>query len=105
MLPSPVLDIQLKKISLTILMLKAVGLNDLLNFDFMDPPHAQTLLTALDDKGGLLTRLGRKMADFPMEPPLSKMLIASVDLGCSGEILTVAAMLSVQNVFYQPKEN
>ena len=39
-----------------------------------------------------------------MEPPLSKMLIASVDLGCSDEILTVAAMLSVHNVFYRPKE-
>lgn len=112
MLPSPVPDIQRQNLSHTILMLKAMGINDLLNFDFMDPPPAQTLLTALEqlyaisalDDEGLLTRLGRKMADFPMEPPLSKMLIASVDLGCSEEILTVAAMLSVQNVFYRPKE-
>ena len=37
----------------------------------------------------MLTRLGRKMAEFPLNPPVSKMLIASVDLGCSEEILTV----------------
>ncbi|KZT08748.1 P-loop containing nucleoside triphosphate hydrolase protein [Laetiporus sulphureus 93-53] len=60
-------------------------------------------LSALDDEG-LLTRLGRKMADFPMEPPLAKMLIASVELGCSEEILSIVAMLSVQSVFYRPKE-
>ena len=39
----------------------------------------------------MLTRLGRKMAEFPLSPPVSKMLIASVDLGCSEEILTVRA--------------
>ena len=52
----------------------------------------------------LLTRLGRRMAEFPLEPPLSKILIASVDLGCSDEVLTVTAMLSVQNIWYRPKE-
>jgi ATP-dependent RNA helicase DHX8/PRP22 len=60
-------------------------------------------LSALDDEG-LLTRLGRKMADFPMTPALSKTLIASVDLGCSDEILTIVAMLSLPTVFYRPKE-
>ena len=60
-------------------------------------------LGALDEEG-LLTRLGRKMAEFPLEPSLSKMLIASVDMECSEEILTVVAMLSVENVFYRPKE-
>lgn len=52
-------------------------------------------LGALDEEG-LLTRLGRKMAEFPLEPPISKMLIASVDLGCSEEILTIVGMLSAQ---------
>uniref|UniRef100_A0A7S2Y0U7 RNA helicase n=1 Tax=Fibrocapsa japonica TaxID=94617 RepID=A0A7S2Y0U7_9STRA len=60
-------------------------------------------LGALDDEG-LLTRLGRKMAEFPLEPQLSKMLIISVDLGCSEEILTIVAMLSVENPFYRPKD-
>jgi ATP-dependent RNA helicase DHX8/PRP22 len=95
-----------------VLTLKAMGINDLLGFDFMDPPPVQTLIVAMEqlyslgalDEEGLLTRLGRKMAEFPLEPQLSKMLITSVDLGCADEILTVVAMLSVQNVFYRPKE-
>ena len=53
---------------------------------------------------GLLAKLGRKMAEFPLEPPMSKVLIASVDLGCSEEILTILAMLSAQNIFYRPRE-
>lgn len=112
MLPNSIPDIQRQNLASTILMLKAMGINDLLNFDFMDPPANQTLLTALEtlyalsalDDEGLLTRLGRKMADFPMEPQLAKTLIASVDFGCSEEILTIVAMLSVQNVFSRPKE-
>eukprot|EP00971_Amphidinium_carterae_P128973 2554720-Amphidinium_carterae.1 len=47
---------------------------------------------------------GRKMAEFPMEPQLSKMLLTAVDLRCSEEIMTIVAMLSVQNVFYRPKD-
>ncbi|KAI4526136.1 P-loop containing nucleoside triphosphate hydrolase protein [Schizophyllum commune Loenen D] len=112
MLPNSIPDIQRTNLSTTILQLKAMGINDLLSFDFMDPPPAQTMLTALEslyalsalDDEGLLTRLGRKMADFPMEPPLAKMLIASVELGCSEEILSIVAMLSVQSVFYRPKD-
>ncbi|KIJ21993.1 hypothetical protein PAXINDRAFT_6118 [Paxillus involutus ATCC 200175] len=112
MLPTSIPDIQRTNLAHTILLLKAMGINDLLSFDFMDPPPAQTMLTALEalyalsalDDEGLLTRLGRKMADFPMEPPLAKMLIASVELGCSEEILSIVAMLSVQSVFYRPKE-
>jgi ATP-dependent RNA helicase DHX8/PRP22 len=57
-----------------------MGINDLLGFDFMDPPPPATLISALEqlynlgalDEEGLLTRLGRKMAEFPLEPPMSK---------------------------------
>lgn len=112
MLPNPIPDIQRQNLASTILALKAMGINDLLHFDFMDPPPAQTMLTALEalyalsalDDEGLLTRLGRKMADFPMDPMMAKMLIASVDLGCSDEMLSIVAMLSIQNVFYRPKD-
>jgi ATP-dependent RNA helicase DHX8/PRP22 len=112
MLPTSIPEIQRQNLSLTILMLKAMGINDLLHFDFLDPPPTNTMLTALEelyalsalDDEGLLTRLGRKMADFPMDPGLAKTLIASVDLGCSEEILTINAMLSLPTVFYRPKE-
>lgn len=112
MLPNSIPEIQRQNLAHTILLLKAMGINDLLHFDFMDPPPTNTMLTALEelyalsalDDEGLLTRLGRKMADLPMEPGLSKVLIASVAAGCSEEMLTIVAMLSVQTVFYRPKE-
>ncbi|KAJ1565500.1 DEAH-box ATP-dependent RNA helicase prp22, partial [Nowakowskiella sp. JEL0078] len=112
MLTNPIPEIQRINLSNVVLTLKAMGVNDLIHFDFMDPPPAQTLLNAMEllyhlaalDNEGLLTRLGRKMAEFPLDPSLSKMLISSVELGCSEEILTIVAMLSVQNVFYRPKE-
>lgn len=111
MLPTAVPEIQRTNLENTVLLLKAMGVNDLLNFDFMDPPPVQTLINSLEtlfelgalDDEGLLTKLGRKMAEFPMEPQLSKMLLTSVDLKCSDEVITIVAMLSVQNVFYRPK--
>lgn len=89
-----------------------MGINDLINFEFMDPPPVQTLVSALEtlynlealDDEGLLTKLGRLMAEFPLEPQLGKMMLVSVDLGCSEEITTIVSMLSVQNVFYRPRE-
>ena len=112
MLATPVPEIQRTNLADTVLKLKAMGINDLLHFDFMDAPPVESLihslemlhtLSALDDEG-LLTRLGRRMAEFPLDPLLSKMLIMSVNLQCSDEILTIVSMLSVQNVFYRPKE-
>lgn len=112
MLPNTVPEIQRQNLAHTLLMLKAMGINDLLGFEFMDPPPAQAMLNALQelftlaalDEDGLLTPLGRKMADFPMEPTLAKTLIASADFGCLAEILSIMAMLSVPLVFYRPKE-
>ncbi|PFH63165.1 hypothetical protein XA68_17274 [Ophiocordyceps unilateralis] len=112
MLPTTIPEIQRQNLAHTILMLKAMGINDLLHFDFMDPPPVNSMLTALEelyalsalDDEGLLTRLGRKMADFPMEPSLAKVLIAAIDHNCSDEILSLVAMLNMPNVFYRPKE-
>jgi ATP-dependent RNA helicase DHX8/PRP22 len=112
MLPTTIPEIQRQNLSTTILMLKAMGINDLLHFDFMDPPPINTMLTALEelyalsalDDEGLLTRLGRKMADFPMEPSLAKVLIAAVDLDCAEEVLSIVSMLNISTVFYRPKE-
>lgn len=76
MLPTTVPEIQRTNLALTVLILKAMGINDLINFEFMDPPPVQTLVSALEtlynlealDDEGLLTKLGRLMAEFPLEP-------------------------------------
>ncbi|KAM6964405.1 ATP-dependent RNA helicase DHX8-like [Tautogolabrus adspersus] len=112
MLTTNVPEIQRTNLASTVLSLKAMGINDLMAFDFMDAPPMETLITAMEqlftlgalDNEGLLTRLGRRMAEFPLEPMLCKMLIMSVHLGCSEEMLTIVSMLSVQNIFYRPKD-
>lgn len=68
MVASPTPEIQRTNLSNTILLLKAMGINDLLHFDFMDPPPVNTTLSALEglysigalDQEGLLTRIGRR---------------------------------------------
>ncbi|CAG0902485.1 unnamed protein product, partial [Cyprideis torosa] len=112
MLTTPVPEIQRTNLAATVLQLKAMGINDLLAFEFMDPPPTESLvmaleqlhsLSALDDEG-LLTRLGRRMAEFPLEPNLAKVLIMSVHLQCSDELLTIVSMLSVQNALADQKK-
>lgn len=50
-------------------------------------------LAALNDDGDL-TELGSMMAEFPLDPQLAKMVIASCEYNCSNEILSITAMLS-----------
>lgn len=112
MMPVTIPEIQRTNLANTVLLLKAIGVNDLVAFDFMDRPPDQSLIAAQEtlfalgalDENGLLTNLGFSMAEFPLEPQLSKMLLTSVDLGSSDEIITIISMLTVQSVFYRPKD-
>ena len=54
-------------------------------------------LGALDDNGEL-TELGSMMSEFPLDPQLAKMVIASTDYSCSNEILSVTSMLSGRRI-------
>ncbi|KAF9073957.1 P-loop containing nucleoside triphosphate hydrolase protein [Rhodocollybia butyracea] len=105
-------EIQRTNLANTVLLLKSLGVKNLLEFDFMDPPPQANILNsmyqlwvlgALNNVGDL-TPIGRKMSEFPMEPSMAKMLIASVEYKCSSEMLTIVSMLSVPSVFYRPKE-
>ncbi|KAM4021231.1 pre-mRNA-splicing factor ATP-dependent RNA helicase DHX16 isoform 1-T3 [Anomaloglossus baeobatrachus] len=106
-------EIQRTNLGNVVLLLKSLGINDLIHFDFMDPPPHETLVLALEQLYALgalnhlgeLTKLGRRMAELPVDPMLSKMILASEKYGCSEQILTIAAMLSVNNaIFYRPKD-
>lgn len=105
-------EIQRTNLANTVLMLKSLGVKDLLDFDFMDPPPQDTITTSMFDLWALgaldnlgeLTNLGSKMSAFPMDPSLSKLLITAEEYGCSEEMITIVSMLSVPNVFYRPKE-
>ncbi|KAG1885070.1 P-loop containing nucleoside triphosphate hydrolase protein [Suillus subluteus] len=94
----------------TVLELVKAGIKDLVRFDYVDAPAPEALMRALEllnylaalDDDGNLTALGSIMAEFPLDPQLSKMLIASPEFNCSNEILTITAMLSVPNVWLRP---
>ena len=106
-------EIQRTNLGNVVLLLKSLGINDLIHFDFMDPPPAETLIRALEqlyalgalNDRGELTKLGRRMAEFPVDPQLSKMILAAEKYECSNEIVTICSMLSVNNaIFYRPKD-
>lgn len=111
--PNTVPEILRTNLGNVVLMLKSLGINDLLNFDFLDRPPADALIRALEqlyalgalNDRGELTKLGRRMAEFPLEPMLSKSVITSEKYECVSEVLSSVSMLSLgASVFYRPKE-
>ena len=80
---------------------KAIRYTPIVNKNFL-LPAPETLMRALEllnylgalDDDGELTELGSMMAEFPLDPQLAKMVIASTDYSCSNEVLSITAMLS-----------
>ncbi|XP_016090510.1 pre-mRNA-splicing factor ATP-dependent RNA helicase PRP16-like [Sinocyclocheilus grahami] len=111
MLTTTIPEIQRTNLANVVLLLKSLGVQDLLLFHFMDPPPEDNMLNSMYqlwilgalDNTGALTPTGRLMVEFPLDPALSKMLIVSCDMGCSADILIIVSMLSVPSIFYRPK--
>ncbi|KAK4662610.1 DEAH-box ATP-dependent RNA helicase prp43 [Podospora pseudopauciseta] len=106
-------EILRSNLSNTILELKKLGVEDLVHFDFMDPPAPETMMRALeelnylaclDDDGGL-TKLGSLASEFPLDPALAVMLISSPEFYCSNEILSITSLLSVPQIWIRPNNN
>jgi len=75
-------------VSLYLLQLKALGIDNLAKFDFMRPPPSEMMIRALeflyclkgiDDEGRLLRPLGARMAELPLDP----MMAAIVSVSCT----------------------
>ena len=106
-------EIQRTNLNSVVLLLKSLGINDLIEFDFMDPPPAETLIRALEqlyalgalNDRGELTKIGRQMAEFPTDPMLAKSILAADKYGCVEEVLSIIAMLGEASaLFYRPKD-
>ena len=90
-----------------VLNMKKLGIDDLIHFDFVDPPSPQSLFLALEtlnylaaiNDDGDLTELGSMMAEFPLDPQLAKMVIASCEYNCSNEILSTTSMLTGKKIY------
>ncbi|KAM9440295.1 ATP-dependent RNA helicase DHX33 [Clarias gariepinus] len=106
-------EIQRCNLAGVILQLLALGVPDVLNFDFMSKPSPESMRMAVEqldllgaverkDDQVSLTPLGKKMACFPLEPRFAKTILISPDFSCTEEILTIVSLLSVDSVLYNP---
>ncbi|XP_026228815.1 ATP-dependent RNA helicase DHX33 [Anabas testudineus] len=113
LIPMTVPEIQRCNLAGVMLQLMALGIPDVMNFDFMSKPSPEAvrsavdhleLLGAVERKEGqvFLTALGKKMASFPLEPRYAKTILLSPDFSCSEEILCIVSLLSVDSVLYNP---
>lgn len=98
-------EIQRSNLAPMILQLKALGIDNIARFDFITPPPAELIvralellysLGALDDYAKLTKPLGTRMAELALEPMLAKCLLSATSFGCLSEMLTIAAMVSLQ---------
>ncbi|KAG6845049.1 hypothetical protein H0H87_001386 [Tephrocybe sp. NHM501043] len=93
-----------------ILQLKSLGIDDLMKFEWVSAPPAEIVLRALEalvaagmvGEDGRLTPMGSQVAECPVEVGIARMLFSSAEHKCGEEILTIAAMTSVQDVFVIP---
>lgn len=85
----------------TILLLKSIGVNDLLNFPFMTPPAPEAIASSLEtlyclgalDSKGAVTKIGRSLSELPIAAQQGKTLLSSSKFGCLNSVLTIVAML------------
>ena len=103
--PATTPEVQRSNLASTVLQLKALGIDNIVRFEFLSPPPSQLLaralellysLGALDDYAKLTKPLGLRMAELALEPMLAKCLLAAPKLGCLSEMLSIAAMASTQ---------
>src|SRR4051812_8110674 len=94
-----------------ILQMAALGLGEVEEFPFLDPPDRRSIrdgvdllveLGALSD--GRLTPMGRRLAQLPIDPRLGRMVLAAVENGALREVLVVAAALSIQDPRERPAD-
>ncbi|KAL9118664.1 MAG: hypothetical protein Q9187_004791 [Circinaria calcarea] len=102
-------EVQRSNLAPAILQLKALGIDNIARFDFLTPPPAELViralellysLGALDDYAKLTKPLGMRMAELAVEPMMAKVLLASPKFGCLSEVLSIAAMVSLQGAVW-----
>ncbi|TGJ86835.1 hypothetical protein E0Z10_g1934 [Xylaria hypoxylon] len=97
-------EIQRSNLAPFILQLKALGIDNVVRFEYLTPPPAELMikatellysLGALDEYSKLTRPLGVRMAELAVEPMMAKTLLSASSFDCVNEILTIAAMTSL----------
>ncbi|CAN6651752.1 probable ATP-dependent RNA helicase Dhr2p [Trichomonascus vanleenenianus] len=96
----------------TILMLKQVGVNNVLDFEWVESPHKKAIHAALVklytlkalDENGAITALGREMVLLPVSPPLAAVLIHAKKSSTAllSVVVDIAACLSIEDLIMNP---
>ncbi|KAF4966053.1 hypothetical protein FSARC_6253 [Fusarium sarcochroum] len=111
MLPTTPPAILLSDLSELILQIKAMGIDDVANFDFIDRPDPEVFFRALEDlvamdyltDTGAITPKGQKASKLPVHPVWYNALEKAHELGCSDEMITIAAIQTTQHpIFLRP---
>ncbi|KAB8339157.1 hypothetical protein FH972_022093 [Carpinus fangiana] len=102
-------EVQRSNLAPIILQLKALGIDNVARFDFLTSPPAELMvralellysLGALDDYARLTKPLGSRMAELSIEPFMAKVLLVAPEFGCLSEMLSIAAMASLQGAVW-----
>lgn len=109
-------EIQRSSLAAVVLTLKCLGVEDVLNFDYLDPPEEFHLLEALRrlyffdalDRAGNVTLVGRLMSNFPLSPSLARVLLTALETNMperyTADLVGVVAMLSCEEPYIRPRE-
>ncbi|CDW88583.1 mrna splicing factor rna helicase [Stylonychia lemnae] len=108
-------EIQRSDTSHLILQLKALGIRNLLTFDYLSPPSKENFirslevlysLGAIDDTAQLTQDIGMKLVEMPIDPRMAAAILNSnkEEWRVTEEVLSVAALLQVQNLFVTVKD-
>ncbi|KAF9958536.1 DEAH-box ATP-dependent RNA helicase prp22 [Mortierella alpina] len=96
----------------TVLSLKRLGIMDVQGFEFLDRPGQEELMAALRvlfligaiDRFGRMTDVGHGMVAYPVNPLLARSLVEAEKIGCLDKVITIVAMLSIEEPFYLPRK-
>jgi ATP-dependent RNA helicase DDX35 len=100
-------EIQRSNLAPVILQLLNLGITNVIRFDYLSPPPSSLVtralsllhaLGAIDTNARLTKPLGTRMAELPLDPMTSRALLnaATPEFGCLKEMLTIAAMMTLQ---------
>ena len=104
--PQELPEVKRLDLSEVVLTLKASGIDDVMNFPWLEKPDAVGLVRAenlLVDLGALagerktITAVGRKMLRFPVHPRYARMLLAAEERGCVRTVALMAALTQGRN--------
>jgi ATP-dependent helicase HrpA len=95
-----------------ILRMASLKLGDIEDFPFVDAPASRMIADGYQllielgavDEARALTPVGQQLAKLPIDPRVARMLVAAKLEGCLGEMLIIAAALSVQDPRERPMD-